>query len=583
MGTQLTAPELAEWSTALSSVALAQRTPLLQALEAAPAAGHALRYPEFVTAYSTGGLTDAELALQSATGLRAHDRRYIVRLYEQSTRMPDTSNAPVLTTRLCTAVGAAISRNDSPAQVAAVIGRTVTEAERAAEDIEGASAFCFALLKLKPDSSKLGKIAAAGAAAEDAEFVFSEKGVEIVTSEWKHRLASQEAWADYIREIKEVAREYSRFGLVMRITRWYDWQMESYDGTSESWQFVRMLTEDYMTKYRGRLVKAEDSDMFVKVFRKYTRQHGQLPLALLPPSPPSPPAPAPPPSPPPLPPPIEVPPPLLAPAAGVDTSRFNTLKSLVHDLSQQLKHLKLQMSSKPAPPATRPAALPAAAPAAAPKASRPRRKAPPAVPEPPPGPPGPSPPPPLTTAAPAVAPTRRAPNAKRQKRFEELKARSAERRTAQRAPAAAPAASEAARKATKRQRRAETNAPGHAPAAAATSRPSPPPQAETTTPAAPATRLAPVPEIAPNDSAPMPPPAAEAPAVGGTDARTPAAAATAAPVPPATDSPPAVPLSWANRTQTYRPPNDPRPIPAIPMIPRSVRVPGTGNGTAERR
>ena len=102
MGTALTPAELAEWTTALNNVETARRTGLLTLLAAAPAVGHGLRYSEFTAAYATGGMGDAELALQDVAGLRAHDRRYIVRQYEQSTAAPgDSANAPILTARGC--------------------------------------------------------------------------------------------------------------------------------------------------------------------------------------------------------------------------------------------------------------------------------------------------------------------------------------------------------------------------------------------------------------------------------------------------------------------------------------------------
>lgn len=99
------------------------------------------------------------------------------------------------------------------------------------EDIEGKSIFCYALLRLRTDSAKLRTVAQLGVEPEDSEYVFSEKGVEITTSEWQKHITSAEKWNAYQRELKANCVEHRRYGLLLRITAITDSLMEmGWDG-----------------------------------------------------------------------------------------------------------------------------------------------------------------------------------------------------------------------------------------------------------------------------------------------------------------------------------------------------------------
>ena len=580
MGTPLTNPEVAQWETLLAPAEAPRRGALIALLRAAPAAGHALRFTEFVAAHSTGGFADSQAALQAVDGLREHDVRYIIRIYEQAQNTPDTTNAPVLAQRMTTAVAASIARHDTPAQVATVIANTVASAELEAATVEGKSAFCFALFKLKVDSSKLGRVAASGTAPEDAEYVFSEKGVEVVTAEWKNHLTSRHAFVKYIRSLVRNARQYGRFGLARRIQEWWDWVDED-----EDWGLSKALVTEWMEHYRCQLPVAEDPSLYLRVRRRYEASGGGPPPAALkapsgalaltatkptpparkpsikspPPSPPSPPEPEPP----------------LTPAHQADWSE--ALNKFSDQVAARLDQMAAELAGRadrrpkpkqapPAeprpkpearpgrretqrvlPPAAQAAPAPASAPAAAPASARPRRMTP-----------------------------------KRFERYEAYKARVAARSGAPaadqpQAPAEAPVADEPRRQ-RKRVRAADRAEPPPGPP-----QPAAPPASTRAPPSPPAS---PPPEQAP-DQCPGPECSAEqardAPAESdqATAAPEPAAAKAAPAVPtaapeaaaepkpatpaakPAAQPAPKVPGSWADRTAKSRPPNDPKPLPPV--------------------
>ena len=588
MGTPLTGPEATEWQNLLAPAEPARRNALMALFRAAPAAGHGLRYSELVAAYTTGGIEDAEISLGTVAGMRAHDTRYVVRLYEAAQRMPDTSNAPVMTTRVTTAVAAAIARGDTAAQVAGVITRTVDTAETDAADVEGKSAFCYALFKLKIDSSKLGKVAASGVAPEDSEYVFSEKGIEVVTSEWKYHLVSRTMWLEYIRKVKRRARHYSRYGLARRIDEWSDWLDEDDD-----WSLVKALIEEWFDHYEGLLPQASDSELYLRVRRRHGRENPP-PAALkeptgalaLPTAAPMERLPAP------TLPPVAAPGsepclPDLTAAIQQLTSRFNAqLEKLAadfraHHLTKPARPAKVTAAPADDAPADtaaskkqlsekrlkryldykeRVAALRSAAEATAGQAPSQ-----PATPEPPPGPPEPS--PPTQVGTPAAA--------RGQPKSKKPAGGPTDRNLS--APAAA---ATGARKRRKRVRSSEGSEPPPGPPP-----PTPPedPVPADTRQAAPGKEAqAPASAAAEPPSPPSvsPPPELAECEAHGEHARAPAEAPQscgpnapgAAPLQQA--APAAAPtVSWAAKASILRPPNDPRPLPAVPVRPGRGAVP----------
>ena len=535
-------------------------------------------------------------------GLREFDRRFVIRLYERAQAVPDSTNAPVVTSRLNTAVTAAITRGDTHGQVTTLIAKTVAEAYQDMETVEGKSDFCYALLKLSVDSSKLGKVAAAGSMNEETEFVFSEKGVEIVTSEWRKHLKTRMAWMNYLRKLRDNARKYSRYGLSERISKWWDWIDEN-----EDWTFCQMLVIEYMEKHRGRLAVAEDSELFLRVWR--LAYSGSLPALNPPPAALHPPQGA-----------IEQPRPAASTTAAPGTIRSameNTVSRLSQELDQLYEKVQNLLSNQPtpppppAPPAPRAPRLATRAPAPSPTPTgarsvptvpagrRPTPRAPAAAPE-------------ASAAAPAGAAKKRSMSGKRLERFLEFKERAAqkERAAAAQAPVpepppappppspptgeAAPAA--AARKRRKRSRQPAVPSPPPSPPssetdAAEVERDEPPtPPVPTAEPAPPVSTAEPSP--APEEPSPatevparLPavPEAAIAPAVDVTPppGLEPTAAAgtapEAAPTPPAPGNKAG---SWAERTKATRPKNDPRPLPPVKvhLSAGSASQSGTGIG-----
>ena len=118
----------------------------------------------------------------------------------------DVSNKPVAVARAMVVATAAVARGDAPAMVAEAVAHSIVKAAEDADDVEGKSIFCYALLRLKTDSSKLGKVAKLGVDPEELDYILSEKGFEINTAEWKQHVKSSRDWHDYSRKLKRSCR-----------------------------------------------------------------------------------------------------------------------------------------------------------------------------------------------------------------------------------------------------------------------------------------------------------------------------------------------------------------------------------------
>ena len=135
--------------------------------------------------------------------------------------------------------------------------------------------FCYALFRLKPDSSKLGVVAKLGKEPEETDYVFTEKGVEVNTVEWRAHIKSRDDWMEYTRELKTTCREFGRYGLVNRITAYNDYLDEIGD-----WQVCAEYIQKYMKSNKGRLKVVKDTDTYLAALRKIARCGGPPPAAL---------------------------------------------------------------------------------------------------------------------------------------------------------------------------------------------------------------------------------------------------------------------------------------------------------------
>ena len=268
----MTGAQRTEWENLLRDVQPpGVRTRLVDLLSAAPAAGAA-----YDVAFIQGiaNLDDVEATIESIDGFRVGDVKRFMQTYRTIVTAPALDNQAHLTTALVVAMDASAARGDSAAQRSAQLDKTVRNAMDDADDKEGNSYFCYALLRLRVDSSKLGKVASYGTELDDADHVFTEKGVEISTSEWQKHLSTRRAWWTYTKQLKANCKEYKRFGLILRITDFNDMLDEIGD-----WTMCVLYIEEYMIEYRGRLKVAHCPKTYMKVWRMhYATAPGTLAL-----------------------------------------------------------------------------------------------------------------------------------------------------------------------------------------------------------------------------------------------------------------------------------------------------------------
>ena len=189
----LAAPQIAEWRTLLRDVQpVAVRDRLVGLLSADPGGGGTAYDVAFVRGLAS--LDDVEATVASVPGFRVGDVKRFMQTYRTIVSSPNLDNQAVITSQVIVAMDASAARGDSAAQRATQIEKAVRKAFEEADDAEGKSNYCYALLRLRTDSSKLGKVAAEGTELEDADHVFTEKGVENTASEWKKHLGSRKEW-----------------------------------------------------------------------------------------------------------------------------------------------------------------------------------------------------------------------------------------------------------------------------------------------------------------------------------------------------------------------------------------------------
>jgi hypothetical protein len=282
MGTALTPAERTVWYDFLKDLDGTRRTRFADLLAAAPAdAAHAAyTLNDFEVLDS---LEDVEASLKDVSGFRIADVKLFLQYWKTHSGDMDVSNRPVLATAAMAATSAAIARGDAPGVAAEAVAKALARSRSSQEDIEGNSVFCSAAFKLKIESSKLGKVAALGVDPEEADYVLSEKGFEINTSEYKSHLDSIEEWMEYTRDVKGNCREFDRDGLVLRITGFNDrlYRMRN-------WRVAREYIMIYFRRKKCRLPVEYDSDIYLEALQKVMgsapSSGGPSPAALTPPA-----------------------------------------------------------------------------------------------------------------------------------------------------------------------------------------------------------------------------------------------------------------------------------------------------------
>ena len=257
----MTNEEKAEWTQFLRDMDVDRRDRFARQLAAAPARAGDKAYT-LTDLRLLGADKDVSDSVEAVPGFRLADVRYFMQYWRAHTGAVETSNAPVVEARAAAAATAAAARNDSPAAAAAAVARSVREAHEDADDLEGKSAFCYALFRLKSDSSKIGVVAKSGAEPEENEYVFTEKGVDINTVEWRAHLKSRDAWMEYTRDLKKVCRTHGRAGLISRITEFNDYLDEIGD-----WNVCAEYIPMYMREFQGRLKVPKDTESYLKALR----------------------------------------------------------------------------------------------------------------------------------------------------------------------------------------------------------------------------------------------------------------------------------------------------------------------------
>jgi hypothetical protein len=270
MGTPLTGAENAEWVALLRDVPAARRAAFVALLSAAPltAGQHAYTVTDIT---AMGSLDAVKRTIEAVPGFRVGDVEYFMQVYSAIQGAPDVDNQAALVTGLELAMAASAARGDSGAQRVAAIDKAVTEGMAKMDDIEGNSNFAYALLRLPEDSSKLAKVASMGTVLEELEHVFTERGIEITTQEWKKHFSSTQKRHLYWRAMKKNSRTYKRYGLVSRLTDVGDMMDEMEMGDPA---FVELFFTRYMVKHRGRLAVADDSALYIQVYREWQAQGG---------------------------------------------------------------------------------------------------------------------------------------------------------------------------------------------------------------------------------------------------------------------------------------------------------------------
>ena len=271
MGTPLTGAENAEWVALLRDVPAARRAALVALLSAAPltAGQHAYTVTDIT---AMGSLDAVKRTIEAVPGFRIGDVEYFMQVYSAIQGAPDVDNQAALVTGLELAMAASAARGDSGAQRVAAIDKAVTEGMAKMDDIEGNSNFAYALLRLPEDSSKLAKVAVMGTVLEELEHVFTEKGIEITTQEWKKHFGSTQKRHLYWRAMKKNSRTYKRYGLVNRLTDVGDMMDEMEMGGDPA--FVELFFTRYMVKHRGRLAVADDPALYIQVYREWMSTGG---------------------------------------------------------------------------------------------------------------------------------------------------------------------------------------------------------------------------------------------------------------------------------------------------------------------
>jgi hypothetical protein len=262
MGTPLTPAQRTEWYDYFKDMDAARRTRFADLMAAAPV-------DAAESAYTLNDLQilddvdDVQESVADVAGMRKADVRYFMQYWRAHGDAADVSNKPVAVARAMVVATAAVARGDAPAMVAEAVAHSIVKAAEDADDVEGKSIFCYALLRLKTDSSKLGKVAKLGVDPEELDYILSEKGFEINTAEWKQHVKSSRDWHDYSRKLKRSCRQHQRFGLVNRLTEFTDKLDEM-----EDWEVASAYIELYFDEHQTRLPVAHDSELYLSALRR---------------------------------------------------------------------------------------------------------------------------------------------------------------------------------------------------------------------------------------------------------------------------------------------------------------------------
>ena len=266
-GTPLSGAERAEWIVVFKDLRADKQTLWADNLARAPAADHAKAY---TVQDFRDMVTDEEVkeACSDVAGMRKGDIVHFCRYWKAVHGQPDTDNQPVVASKVQLAVEASVARADSDAQRQAVVAASVTQGFADQDEVEGKSMFCYVLFRVKPDSGKLGLVAKFGSEPEESDYIFTEKGMEVATVEWPKHLTSSGKWRAYLRRCKDNARKYNRFGIVNRIGIIIDFCDEM---MGDDWTLHQCFWTAYFEKHNGKLLIAEDSALYTKVFHKWDR------------------------------------------------------------------------------------------------------------------------------------------------------------------------------------------------------------------------------------------------------------------------------------------------------------------------
>ena len=251
----------------------AKRDRFADLLAAAPAVGDAYTLQD-IQALSPSP-ADVKATIESVANFRVGDVLAFMQYWNGKNATSDVTNQPVLATELRTKVAASHARGDSASELSRVVDKAIADCFDKQDATEGNSFYAYGAFRLRVDSSKWGDLAKTGL-LEEKDLEFSERGIDIVTTEWRKHKGTRESWMEYSRDLKRNFRRDRRYGLVNQLTAFND----ELDAIGD-WETCEVFIELYFKEYGGRMPKAKCSDGYLSAIRKIAREQGTPPPAAL--------------------------------------------------------------------------------------------------------------------------------------------------------------------------------------------------------------------------------------------------------------------------------------------------------------